>query len=35
MRFAPMRFIKIEGTSVAVTVASAEKAKGALKELRY
>jgi hypothetical protein len=28
-----MRITKIEGTSVAVTVASAEEAKGALKEL--
>jgi hypothetical protein len=35
MLLAPMRFTKIEGTSVSVDVASAEEAKAALKELRH
>jgi len=35
MHLAPMRFTKIEGTSVAVTVTSAVEAKAALKELRH
>jgi hypothetical protein len=35
MQLAPMRFTKIEGTAVAVTVTSAQDAKAALKELRH
>jgi hypothetical protein len=35
MQLAPMRFTKIEGTAVSVSVASAEEAKAALKELRH
>jgi hypothetical protein len=35
MQLAPMRFVKIDGTAVSVTVASAEEAKAAVKELRH
>jgi hypothetical protein len=35
VQLAPLRFIKIEGTTVAVNVASAAEAKVALKELRH
>lgn len=35
MHLAPMRFTKIDGTAVAVTVTSAAEAKAALKELRH
>jgi len=35
MRFADMRYSKIDGTSVSVTVTSAAEAKAALKELRH
>lgn len=35
MQLAPMRYTKIEGTAVAVSVTSATEAKGALKELRH
>src|SRR5262245_19443901 len=35
MQLAPMRYTKIEGTAVAVTVTSADEAKAALKELRH
>jgi hypothetical protein len=35
MQLAPMRFTKIDGTAVAVSVASAAEAKAALKELRH
>jgi hypothetical protein len=35
MQLAPMRFTKIEGTAVAVSVKSAEEAKAAVKELRH
>jgi hypothetical protein len=35
MQLAPMRFTKIEGTAVSVSVTSAEEAKAALKELRH
>ena len=35
MQLAPLRFTKIEGTTVAVNVASAEEAKAAVKELRH
>jgi len=35
MQLAPMRYVKIDGTAVAVTVASASEAKTALKELRH
>jgi len=35
MQLAPMRYVKIEGTAVAVTVTSAIEAKAALKELRH
>jgi hypothetical protein len=35
MQLAPMRFTKIDGTAVSVTVTSAEEAKAALKELRH
>jgi hypothetical protein len=35
MQLAPMRYVKIDGTAVAVTVASASEAKAALKELRH
>ena len=35
MQLAPMRYVKIEGTAVGVTVASAVEAKAALKELRH
>ena len=35
MQLAPLRFTKIEGTTVAVNVASAAEAKAALKELRH
>ena len=35
MQLAAMRFTKIEGTAVSVTVTSAEEAKAALKELRH
>jgi hypothetical protein len=34
MQLAPMRFARIEGTAVSVTVVSAEEAKAALDELR-
>jgi len=35
MQLAPMRFVKIDGTAVSVTVASAEEARAAVKELRH
>ena len=35
MQLASMRYVKIEGTAVGVTVASASEAKAALKELRH
>jgi hypothetical protein len=35
MQLAPMRYVKIDGTAVGVTVASATEAKVALKELRH
>jgi hypothetical protein len=35
MQLAPMRYTKIDGTAVAVSVASAVEAKAALKELRH
>lgn len=35
MQLAPMRYVKIDGTAVGVTVASATEAKTALKELRH
>ena len=35
MQLAPMRFVKIDGTAVSVTVTSAEEAKAAVKELRH
>ena len=35
MQLAPMRYVKIDGTAVGVTVASATEAKAALKELRH
>jgi hypothetical protein len=35
VQLAPMRFTKIDGTSVAVDVKSADQAKAALKELRH
>jgi hypothetical protein len=35
MQLAPMRYTKIEGTAVSVSVASAAEAKAALKELRH
>jgi hypothetical protein len=35
MQLAPTRYTKIDGTAVAVTVASASEAKAALKELRH
>ena len=35
MQLASMRYTKIDGTSVAVTVTSAAEAKAALKELRH
>ncbi len=35
MQLAPMRFTKIDGTAVAVSVTSATEAKAALKELRH
>jgi hypothetical protein len=35
MQLAPMRYTKIEGTAVAVSVTSAAEAKAALKELRH
>jgi len=35
MQLAPMRYTRIEGTAVAVTVTSAAEAKAALKELRH
>jgi hypothetical protein len=35
MQLASMRFTKIEGTAVSVSVTSAEEAKAALKELRH
>ena len=35
MQFAPLRFTKIDGTTVAVDVKSAAEAKEALKELRH
>lgn len=35
MQLAPMRYTKIDGTAVAVSVASAAEAKAALKELRH
>jgi len=35
MQLAPMRYTKIEGTAVAVSVTSATQAKAALKELRH
>jgi hypothetical protein len=35
MQLAPMRYARIEGTAVGVTVASAAEAKAAIKELRH
>ena len=35
MQLAPMRYTKIDGTAVAVSVASAVEAKAALKELKH
>jgi len=35
MQLAPMRFTKIDGTAVAVSVASATEAKAAIRELRH
>ena len=35
MQLAPMRFVKIDGTAVSVTVTSAQEAKAAVKELRH
>ena len=35
MQLAPMRYTKIDGTSVAVSVTSATEAKAAVKELRH
>jgi hypothetical protein len=35
MQLAPLRYTKIEGTKVVVTVASADEAKAAVKELRH
>lgn len=35
MQLAPLRFTRIEGTVVAVSVQSAEEAKAALKELKH
>jgi hypothetical protein len=35
MQLAPMRYTKIDGTAVAVSVTSAAEAKAALKELRH
>jgi hypothetical protein len=35
MQLAPMRYTRIEGTAVAVSVTSAAEAKAALKELRH
>jgi len=35
MQLAPLRFTKIEGTAVSVSVTSAEEAKAAVKELRH
>jgi hypothetical protein len=35
MQLAPMRFTKIEGTAVSVSVTSATEAKAALKELKH
>ena len=35
MQLTPMRFVKIEGTAVSVSVTSAEEAKAAVKELRH
>ena len=35
MQLAPMRYVKIDGTAVGVTVRSATEAKAALKELRH
>ena len=35
MQLAPMRYVKIEGTTVGVTITSAIEAKAALKELRH
>jgi hypothetical protein len=35
MQLAPMRFVKIDGTAVSVSVTSTEEAKAALKELRH
>jgi hypothetical protein len=35
MQLAPMRYTRIDGTAVAVTVTSAVEAKAALKELRH
>ena len=35
MQLAPMRYVKIDGSAVGVTVASATEAKAALKELRH
>lgn len=35
MQLAPMRYTKIEGTAVSVSVTSAAEAKAALKELRH
>ena len=35
MQLAPTRYMKIEGTAVAVTVTSATEAKSALRELRH
>ena len=35
MQLAPMRFVKIDGTAVSVSVTSAAEAKAAVKELRH
>ena len=35
MQLASMRYVKIDGTAVGVTVASAAEARAALKELRH
>jgi hypothetical protein len=35
MQLAPMRFTRIDGTAVVVSVTSAQEAKAALKELRH
>jgi hypothetical protein len=35
MQLASMRYVKIDGTAIGVTVASAAEARAALKELRH